>query len=54
MVTLLIIVIILGVVVYLVQMAPLPQPFKWAAIAIVCLIAILYLLSLLPGHGRLV
>lgn len=44
---LLVVVIILGLLLYVVQMLPIPQPFKNAAIVIVVLIAIIFLLGLI-------
>lgn len=53
LITLLVVVLILGVIIWLVRMLPLAEPFRIAAIVIVALIAILYLATLLPHGGSL-
>ncbi len=50
LVSLLVVVIVLGLLVYLVGLLPLPAPFKTAAHVLIVLIAILYLAGLL-GYG---
>lgn len=47
LINLLILVIILGLVIYCIQLLPLGQPFKQIAMVIVILIAVLWLVSLL-------
>lgn len=52
LITLLVVVLILGLVIYLVDIIPLPPPFKTVALVIVVLIAIVYLAGLIgvgPG-----
>lgn len=54
LVTLLITILVLGLVVYLIRLLPLEEPWKTAAIAIVIVIAIIWLLGFIPGGpGRL-
>lgn len=56
MLTLLIIVLVLGLVVYLIQTLPISSPFKEIALVIVVLIAVIYLLGIIgvgPGFVRL-
>ncbi len=50
LVSLLIVVVVLGLLIYVVGLLPLPAPFKTIANIIVILIAIVYLLGLL-GYG---
>lgn len=54
LVTLLIVILVLGLLLYLVQLLPLAQPFKTAAMVVVVVIGVIYLLGLLPGHHGLV
>ena len=55
LISLLIVVLVLGLLLYVVQILPIAQPFKTAAIVIVAVIAVVYLLGYLPGgHGHLV
>jgi hypothetical protein len=49
LVGLLVVVIIIGLLLYLVQWLPLAQPFKVAAVVIIVLIGILWLLGAFPG-----
>lgn len=51
LVSLLIAVLVIGLLVYLIQILPLPQPFGMVAVAIVILIAIFWLVGYLP-EGR--
>lgn len=54
LVSLLIVIIVLGLLIYAVGLLPLPAPFKTAAHVVVVLIAIIYLLGMLgygPGAG---
>lgn len=51
LISLLIVVIILGLIVYLIQMLPIEQPFKTIALAIVILVAVLYLLHSIGWNG---
>lgn len=50
LISLLVVVIVLGLLIYLVGLLPLPAPFKMAAHVIMVIIAILYLLGML-GYG---
>lgn len=50
LVSLLVVIIVLGLLMYVVGLLPLPAPFKTVANIIVILIAIIYLLGLL-GYG---
>jgi heme A synthase len=50
LISLLVVVIILGLLIYAVGLLPLPRPFKTVAHVIVVLIAIIYLLGML-GYG---
>jgi hypothetical protein len=43
LISLLVLVIILGLLIYVVQLLPLPPPFKTVAMVVVCLIAIVWL-----------
>lgn len=45
LITLVIFLIILALVVWLVQTSPLPEPFRWAVMALVVLIGILFLVQ---------
>lgn len=54
LISLLIAVLVLGLLVYLIQLLPLPDPFRTVAIAIVILIAIFWLLGYLPGPHPLI
>jgi hypothetical protein len=47
--SLLVMVIILGLIYWIVTLLPLPAPFKNVALVIVCVICLLYLLSILFG-----
>ncbi len=49
LVSLLIVVLILGVLFYVIQLLPLPEPWRMIVILIVALIVIIYLLRLLLG-----
>lgn len=49
LVSLLIAILVIGLVVYLIQIIPLPPPFKTAAIAVICVIAIIWLLESFGG-----
>ena len=49
LVTMLILVLILAIAYWIVMMIPLPDPVRWVVLAIVGIIAILVLVSLLPG-----
>lgn len=51
LISLLVAVIIIGLIVYLVQILPLPDPWGKIAIAIVVIIAILWLLQFVVGGG---
>jgi dolichyl-phosphate-mannose--protein O-mannosyl transferase len=51
LITLLILVIVVGLLVWLVQMLPIPDPFKQIAVAIVVLLCIFWLISYLPIGG---
>lgn len=49
LVSLLIVVLILGILFYVIQLLPLPEPWRMIVILIVALIVIIYLLKLLLG-----
>ena len=49
LVSLLIAILVIGLIVYLVQILPLPPPFKTAAICVVVVICIIWLLSMFGG-----
>lgn len=53
LISLLILVIVLGLLLYVVGLLPLPAPFRTVAYVIVVLIAIVYLLSALGGGPTL-
>jgi hypothetical protein len=53
LITLLIAVLILGLVLYAVRLAPIAEPFKSIAVVVVILIAIVWLLGFMPGHHGL-
>lgn len=49
LISLLVAIIVLGLLYYIVTLLPLPEPFKKIALIIFILIAVLWLLSFLPG-----
>jgi hypothetical protein len=51
LVSLLIVVLVLGLIIWLVQYLPIGEPFKTIAMVIVVVICLIYLLRLLPGVG---
>jgi len=53
LITLLILCLVLGLVWYVVTLLPLPAPFKNIALAIIAVIAAIYLLSILLGAAPL-
>lgn len=50
---LLIAIVVFGAIVYIISIMPLPHPWKTIAMVLVAVIAIVYLLQLLPGMGAL-
>ena len=54
LISLLIAILVIGLIIYLIRLLPLEEPWKTAAIAIVVVIAIIWLLGFIPGGpGRL-
>lgn len=51
LISLLIAILVIGLLVYLVQMLPIPDPFRTVAIVVVVLIAIIWLLESFGGFG---
>lgn len=51
LISLLVAVIVIGLLIYLVQILPLPDPWKTIAVVLVVLIAILWLVGMLGGPG---
>lgn len=49
LISLLIAILVIGLLVYLIQLLPLPDPFKTIAVAIVIIICIFWLLGYFPG-----
>ena len=49
--SLLVAVLILGLIVWVIQTIPLPEPFRMIALVIVAIVAVLWLVSYLPGAG---
>jgi len=49
LISLLVTIIVLGLLYYIVTLLPLPQPFKQIALVIFILIAVVWLLSYIPG-----
>jgi hypothetical protein len=52
LISILIVFLILGAIVYLIRLLPIAEPFRTGAIALVIAIALIYLLSLLPSALR--
>lgn len=50
-ITLLVVLLVLAIAWWAIQQLPLPDPVRWVAVVVIALIAILVLLSLLPGTG---
>lgn len=49
LITLLVVLIVLAIVYWVFQQIPLPPPFRWIGAAVIGIIAIVVLLSLVPG-----
>ena len=49
LITLLIAILVIGLLLYLVQMLPIPEPFRTAAIVVIIVICIIWLLSGMGG-----
>lgn len=49
LVTLLVVIVVIGLLVWLIQILPIAEPFRSIAIAVVLLICILWLVGYLPG-----
>ena len=51
LITLILWLLIIAIVWWIVSHLPLPEPFRWVAVVVVGLLAIVMLLSLMPGSG---